>query len=46
MGTYLEGDFSFVRTKQKKVARILVNLNTKEVLAEEMKLSWGHYIIT
>lgn len=45
LGSYLGGDYSFVYTKEKKVARILVNLNVREGLAEDMKLSWGPYAI-
>lgn len=43
LGTYLEGDYSSHYTKQKKVARILVSLNVREGLVEDMKLSWGPY---
>jgi len=39
----LDEDVSFKETKQRKVARILVNLNVKEGLGEEMDLIWEGY---
>ena len=38
-------DLSFLETKMRKVARILVSLNVREGLAEDMMLSWGPYVI-
>jgi hypothetical protein len=32
---------TYEETKQRKVARILVNLNVSEGLGEEMDLTWG-----
>ena len=34
---------TFEETKQRKVERILVNLNIREGLGEEVDLSWGSY---
>ena len=45
LGTFLEADLSFVETKVKKVARILVNINLREGLAESINLDWGPVII-
>jgi hypothetical protein len=38
---FLEAAMTFEETKQRKVARILVNLNVREGIGEEVKLSWG-----
>ena len=46
LGTFLEADLSFLETKEKKVARILVNLNIREGLAESIILEWGPDPIT
>ena len=46
LGTFLEADLSFLETKEKKVARILVNLNIREGLAEAIILEWGPDPIT
>jgi hypothetical protein len=43
LGDFLDADMTFEETKQRKVARILVNLNVREGLGEEMDLSWGGY---
>jgi len=43
LGEFLETDLSFEETKQRKVARILVNLNVREGLGEEIDLSWGSF---
>jgi hypothetical protein len=43
LGDFLDADMSFEVTKQRKVARILVNLNVREGLGEEMDLTWGDY---
>ena len=45
MGSFLEADLSFLETHEKKVARILVNLNLREGLAENINLDWGLAII-
>jgi hypothetical protein len=45
LGEFLEADLSFEETKQRKVARILVNLNVREGLGEEIDLSWGSLLI-
>jgi len=42
----LEADLSFEEKKQRKVARILVNLNVREGLGEEIDLSWGSFTHT
>jgi hypothetical protein len=34
---------TYEETKQRKVSRILVNLNVREGLGEEMDLTWGDY---
>jgi len=44
LGEFLEADLSFEETKQRKVARIIVNLNVKEGLGEEIDLRWGSFI--
>ena len=45
IGTFLEADLSFRETNEKKVVRILVNINLREVLAESINLEWGSEII-
>ena len=45
IGTFLEADLSFRETKEKKVARILVNINLRDGLAESINLEWGPEII-
>ena len=39
----MDADMTYEETKQRKVARILVNLNVREGLGEEMDLTWGDY---
>jgi hypothetical protein len=46
LGDFLEADLSFEETKQRKIARILVNLNVKEGLGEEIDLTWEGYTHT
>jgi hypothetical protein len=46
LGDFLEADMTFEETKQRKVARILVNLNVREGLGEEVDLRWGSYTHT
>jgi hypothetical protein len=46
LGDFLEADLSFEETKQRKIARILVNLNVREGLGEEIDLSWGSFTHT
>ena len=46
LGTFLEADFSYLETLEKKVARILVNLNLRDGLAESINLDWGPVIIS
>ena len=46
LGQFLEADLSFLETKVKRVARILVNLNIREGLAESIILEWGPDPIT
>jgi len=41
LGDFLNADMTFEETKQRKVVRILVNLNVKEGLGEELDLNWG-----
>ena len=45
LASFLEADLSFLETKEKKVARILVNINLREGLAESINLEWGPMII-
>jgi len=45
VGTFLEADMSFLETQQRQVARILVNVNIRDGLAEDMKLIWGPFVI-
>ena len=42
LGTILEVDLSFKVTKLRRVARILVNINVRKGLYEEIHLSWGY----
>ena len=42
LGTFLEVDLSFKITKLRRVAQILVNINVRESLYEEIHLSWGN----
>jgi hypothetical protein len=44
LGDFLDADMSFEVTKQRKVARVLVNLNVREGLGEERDLTWGDYM--
>jgi hypothetical protein len=46
LGDFLEADLSFEKTKQRKIARILVNLNVREGLGEEIDLTWEGYTHT
>lgn len=45
LGTFLEADLTFLETLEQKVARILVNINIREGLAEQINLDWGPEII-
>ena len=45
LGSFLEADLSFLETREKKIARILVNINLREGLAESINLDWGPVII-
>ena len=45
LGAFLEADLSYLETNEKKVARILVNLNLREGLAEYINMDWGSMII-
>jgi hypothetical protein len=40
MGTFLDVDMSFMATKKMSVAQILVFLNIRKGLAEEIIMSW------
>lgn len=44
VGTFLEADLSFLETQQRQVTRILVNVNIREGLAEDMQLIWGPFV--
>jgi hypothetical protein len=46
LGDFLDADMTFEETKQRKVARVLVNLNIREGLGEEVDLSWGSFTHT
>jgi len=46
LGEFLEADLSFEKTKQRKIVRILVNLNVREGLGEEIDLTWEGYTHT
>jgi hypothetical protein len=46
LGDFLEADLSFKKTKQRKIARILVNINVREGLEEEIDLTWEGYTHT
>jgi hypothetical protein len=45
-GDFLDADMSFEAIKKNKVARILVCINVREGLGEEVDLKWGPYIHT
>ena len=45
LGTFLEVDLSYLETNEKKVARILVNINLREGLDEYINMDWGQVII-
>jgi len=40
LGTFLEADLSYLETFDQRVARILVSINLREGLAEQMNLIW------
>lgn len=44
LGKFLEADLSFLETNQRQVARILVNVNIRDGLAEDMQLIWGPFV--
>jgi len=44
LGSFLEADFTYLETHERKVARILVNINIREGLAEYINLEWGPII--
>jgi hypothetical protein len=37
----MEVDLSFIETRHRQVARIVVNINVREGLAEDINLVWG-----
>ena len=41
LGTFIEADLSFLQTKLRKVARILVSLNIRTNLRDHINLNWG-----
>jgi len=41
LGTFLEADLSYLETFDQRVARILVSINLREGLAEQINLIWG-----
>jgi len=45
LGTFLEADMSYLETLVQRVARILVNINLREGLAERIYLDWGPVIV-
>jgi len=45
LGTFLEADMSYLETLEQRVARILVNINLREGLAERINLDWGPVIV-
>jgi hypothetical protein len=46
LGDFLDADMTFEETKQRKVARVLVSLNVREGLGEEVDLRWGSFTHT
>lgn len=44
LGTYLDHDRTFVESRSKNLARILVHLDTREGLEEKVTLQWGRHI--
>jgi len=45
LGTFLEADLTYLETLEQKIARILVSINIREGLAEQINLEWGPEII-
>lgn len=43
LGTYLNHDRTFVQSKNRTLARILVHMDTREGLEEKITLQWGKY---
>lgn len=43
LGTFLDFDKSYVQTKNRTLAHILVHLDTREGLKEKITLKWRHY---
>lgn len=43
LGTYLEHDQSYEKTRIMTMARILVHLDTREGLEEKITLHWRHF---
>ena len=43
LGTYLDHDRTFVESKNRTLARVLVHLDTREGLEEKITLQWGKY---
>lgn len=43
LGTYLDHDRSYVESRSRTLARILVHLDTREGLEENITLHWGRY---
>lgn len=43
LGTYLDYDKTYVRSKNRALARILVHLDTREGLEEKITHKWRHY---
>ena len=41
LGVFLEADLSFLKTRRRTVARILVSLNIRTDLREHINLIWG-----
>lgn len=43
LGSYLDHDQTFVESRNRTLARILVYLDTREGLEEKITLHWGKY---
>jgi len=43
LGEFLEADETYVESRRKSMARILVNINVREGLGDEVELVLGHY---
>lgn len=43
LGTYLDHDHTYEESKKRTLARVLVHLDTREGLEENITMQWGKY---